>query len=306
QRRRLGGQYLQPRGQLGVPTRADRRPELHGTDGNGWPVRHRAPDEHPRFGGPGTGGVRTDHLIPAVRSVVPCRRRGPGPAAALRSIRARRPVTHHGLGGCRRSCGAVRHASSRPAAVAPPGAWSDVAHHRRRGGDIAEAAARSLTARSSLCEGCPRFMSAVAFLAEGQHLSFQRPTGALVRRSCAGWLVAFALGAAVAFAAGPTYELLGHEAPDFALHAVSGGNVRLSEHRGEVVVLSFWGSRCPPCREQLAALDKSLATYRSAGLQVYGINVDDDQSRALDFAHGETVSFALLLDPEKNVSRSYQ
>jgi len=149
-------------------------------------------------------------------------------------------------------------------------------------------------------------MSAVAFLAEGQHLSFQRPTGALVRRSCAGWLVAFALGAAVAFAAGPTYELLGHEAPDFALHAVSGGNVRLAEHRGEVVVLSFWGSRCPPCREQLAALDKSLATYRSAGLQVYGINVDDDQSRALDFAHGEAVSFALLLDPEKNVSRSYQ
>lgn len=39
---------------------------------------------------------------------------------------------------------------------------------------------------------------------------------------------------------------------------------------------------------------------------MYGINVDDDQSRALDFAHGEAVSFALLLDPEKNVSRSYQ
>lgn len=137
-------------------------------------------------------------------------------------------------------------------------------------------------------------------------MSFQRPTGAIARRSCAGWLVAFALSATVAFAAAPTYELLGHEAPDFALHAVSGGNVRLSEHRGEVVVLSFWGSRCPPCRAELAALDKSLATYRSAGLQVYGINVDDDQSRALDFAHGEAVSFALLLDPEKNVSRSYQ
>ena len=89
--------------------------------------------------------------------------------------------------------------------------------------------------------------------------------------------------AAVASAAGPAYELLGHEAPDFALHAVAGGNVRLSEHRGDVVVLSFWGSRCTPCRAQLAALDKSLGTYRSAGLQVYGINVDDDQTRALEF-----------------------
>lgn len=127
-----------------------------------------------------------------------------------------------------------------------------------------------------------------------------------MRRLCAGWLIAFALGAAVASAAEPVYGLLGHEAPDFALHAVSGGNVRLSEHRGDVVVLSFWSSRCAPCRAQLAALDKSLATYRSAGLQVYGINVDDDQTRALDFAHGQAVAFALLLDPEKNVSRSYQ
>jgi peroxiredoxin len=117
--------------------------------------------------------------------------------------------------------------------------------------------------------------------------------------------MAFALGAAVAFAAAPPFGLLGHDAPDFALHAVSGGNVRLSEHRGDVVVLSFWSSRCAPCRAQLAALDKSLATYRSAGLQVYGINVDDDQTRALDFAQGQSVAFALLLDPEKSVSRSY-
>jgi peroxiredoxin len=100
--------------------------------------------------------------------------------------------------------------------------------------------------------------------------------------------------------------LIGREAPDFALHAVAGGNVRLSEHRGDVVVLSFWGSRCTPCRAQLAALNKSLATYRSAGLQVYGINVDDDQTRALEFAHGQAVAFALLLDPAKNVSRTYE
>ena len=41
-------------------------------------------------------------------------------------------------------------------------------------------------------------------------------------------------------------------------------------------------------------------------MQVYGINVDDDQTRALSFAHGEAVTFPLLLDPEKAVSRSYQ
>jgi peroxiredoxin len=132
----------------------------------------------------------------------------------------------------------------------------------------------------------------------------KRPTTVLTRFGSWLWLAAVALCAPTL--ADPAYALLAHEAPDFALHAIAGGNVRLSEHRGDVVVLSFWGSRCTPCRGQLAALNRSLATYRSAGLQVYGINVDDDQSRALGFAHGEVVTFPLLLDPEKAVSRSYQ
>jgi peroxiredoxin len=153
-----------------------------------------------------------------------------------------------------------------------------------------------------------RLWAAVASFAEGQHLILQRPTGAVPRRLGPGWwwFVAIAFGTAVSMAAVPAYDLLGHEAPDFALHAVAGGNVRLSEHRGDVVVVSFWGSRCTPCRAQLASLDRSFSTYKSAGLQVYGINVDDNQTRALEFAHGQSVGFELLLDPEKNVSRSYQ
>jgi peroxiredoxin len=160
-----------------------------------------------------------------------------------------------------------------------------------------------------------------ASFAEGYFLSLQRPEGAMQRRLwrycamkssfgwrwrrvCAVWLAAIAF-CAPAFA-DSSYALLAQAAPDFALHAIAGGNVRLSEHRGDVVILSFWGSRCTPCRAQLAALNRTLGTYRSAGLQVYGINVDDDQSRALAFAHGEAVTFPLLLDPQKTVSRNYQ
>jgi peroxiredoxin len=114
------------------------------------------------------------------------------------------------------------------------------------------------------------------------------------------------LAAAAAAAAEPPYALLGQAAPDFALHAAAGDNVRLSEHRGEVVVLNFWSSRCTSCRTQLAALNRSFATYRSAGLSVYGVGVDDDPVQARDFARTAGVSFALLLDPAKDVSRSYQ
>jgi peroxiredoxin len=107
-------------------------------------------------------------------------------------------------------------------------------------------------------------------------------------------------------AAPPPYALIGTAAPDFALHAVRGGNVRLSEHRGEVVVLSFWSSRCGACRTQLTALNRSLATYQSAGLAIYGVGVDDEPAKALSFAKSAGVDFTLLLDPEKSVSRSYQ
>ena len=118
-----------------------------------------------------------------------------------------------------------------------------------------------------------------------------------------GCLSAWALQPAQAAA---PYRLLGREAPDFALHALVGSNVRLSEHRGEVVVLSFWGSRCSPCRMQLAALDQSLKTYSTVGLRVFGIGVDDDPTRSLEFAKGQSVEFPLLLDPTKDVSRRYQ
>src|SRR5689334_8586952 len=111
--------------------------------------------------------------------------------------------------------------------------------------------------------------------------------------------------AGVAMAATAPYSLIGKEAPDFALHALVGSNVRLSEHLGDVVVVSFWGSRCGPCATQLDALNRSLSTYQSVGLKVFGVSVDDDQVRALEYAKGQSVTFPLLLDPSKSVSRLY-
>ena len=97
----------------------------------------------------------------------------------------------------------------------------------------------------------------------------------------------------------------GLPAPDFALRAVAGPNVRLSEHIGQVVVLSFWGSDCDACRAQLEALEQDLSRYRAQGLRVYGVEVADDPVAALRFARGTRVTFPLLLDPAKTVARLY-
>lgn len=125
------------------------------------------------------------------------------------------------------------------------------------------------------------------------------------RRSLLLWLAALCFPAATP-AAEPAYRLLGTRAPDFALRATSGSNFRLSEHRGDVVLLTFWGSRCGQCGAQLAALSRIVDTYRSAGLAALAINVDDDQIAAAEFAISHPVSYPVLLDPAKSVARTYR
>jgi peroxiredoxin len=107
-------------------------------------------------------------------------------------------------------------------------------------------------------------------------------------------------------AAEPVYRLQGQPAPDFTLKATSGTNFRLSEYRGEVVLLSFWSSRCGQCGAQLSALSRLVDTYRSAGLAVLAVNVDDDQMAAAEFAVAHPVGFPMLLDPDKGVARTYR
>jgi len=111
-------------------------------------------------------------------------------------------------------------------------------------------------------------------------------------------IVAIVIGATTALAAPSAPSgLIGQPAPDFVLPAVAGSNVRLSEFRGQPVVISFWSSRCSDCAAQLTAMDRYYGTYRSAGLIVLGVSVED--------AHAHAASFPLLLDNTKGVSRSY-
>jgi peroxiredoxin len=125
-------------------------------------------------------------------------------------------------------------------------------------------------------------------------------------RRLSALLAATALAAVTSAAAQQPYVLAGQPAPDFTLPAGAGPNVRLSEHRGEVVVLSFWSSSCGSCRLQLQALGRSVGTYASAGLALYGVSVDDRPLDAEKYARDATVGFPLLLDADKSVARAYQ
>src|SRR5688572_688766 len=124
-------------------------------------------------------------------------------------------------------------------------------------------------------------------------------------------IAALALGCvlplfATSASAADRYELVGQQAPDLVAKGLTGENVRISEHRGEVVVVSFWSGRCNTCRAQLAALDRIARTYASAGLVVIGVNLDENTERAAEFARAQDVQFPLLIAAAPETGREYR
>ena len=94
-------------------------------------------------------------------------------------------------------------------------------------------------------------------------------------------------------------------APDFTLKSVSGDNVRLSEHRGDVILLNFWASWCGPCRQEMPLLEKIQERYNQLGFTVLGVNVDKDSALAEKMLKDVPVTFPVLLDNTGKVSASY-
>jgi len=113
----------------------------------------------------------------------------------------------------------------------------------------------------------------------------------------------FALLAAVSLAAS---SLEGTAAPDFALKSAGGENLRLSEYRGDVVMINFWATWCGPCRQEMPLLDDLYSRYERVGFRLLGVNIDDDSRRAMQMMEELGVSFPVLFDEKKEVSRLYQ
>jgi peroxiredoxin len=112
------------------------------------------------------------------------------------------------------------------------------------------------------------------------------------------------LGIAAASAA--PLNLIDRSAADFALPAVDGDNVRLSEYLGQPVIVLFWSSHCAVCAAQLAQLDRLYDTYSSSGLIVLAVSVDSDLPRAQRYARAHPTHFPLLLDAAQAVGRDYE
>jgi len=99
--------------------------------------------------------------------------------------------------------------------------------------------------------------------------------------------------------------LEGQSAPDFVLKSSAGDNLRLSEYRGDVVMINFWATWCGPCRQEMPLLDDLYSRYERVGFTLLGVNIDDDSRRAMKMIEELGVNFPVLFDDGKDVSKLY-
>lgn len=106
---------------------------------------------------------------------------------------------------------------------------------------------------------------------------------------------------------GKKQAIKGEEAPDFTLNDTNGSNVHLSDLRGKVVLIEFWATWCPPCRESIPAMNEIYKRYNEKGLVILGISVDKGQNVVEDlraFVREYSILYPVLID-SKNVNNLY-
>ena len=91
------------------------------------------------------------------------------------------------------------------------------------------------------------------------------------------------------------------EAPDFALVDMDGATRRLSELRGRPVIVNFWATWCPPCRDEMPSMQRAWLQFRGQGVAMVAINVGEDEEVIFPFTANYPVEFPLLLDHDGTV-----
>jgi peroxiredoxin len=95
-------------------------------------------------------------------------------------------------------------------------------------------------------------------------------------------------------------------APDFQLESLEGQSVRLSDLRGEVVLLNFWKTTCGPCILEIPLLLQVHEEWQAAGMTLLAVNIGESAETVTEFLQDkEFSSLPVLLDTEQTVAAQY-
>jgi cytochrome c biogenesis protein CcmG/thiol:disulfide interchange protein DsbE len=95
-------------------------------------------------------------------------------------------------------------------------------------------------------------------------------------------------------------------APDFTLTSFDGETVTLSDLRGQVVIINFWASWCPPCREEAAYLESTWRKYQNQGVFFIGVDYADTEKEALAYIDEFDITYFNGPDVGTRISQAYR
>jgi len=86
------------------------------------------------------------------------------------------------------------------------------------------------------------------------------------------------------------------QAPDFSLQDTNGKTHRLSDYRGKPVIINFWTTWCPPCREELPSMNRAWHQLKQEGIAMLAINMGEDEDTIFIFSADYPTDFPILMD----------
>ncbi|MEK6575854.1 MAG: TlpA disulfide reductase family protein [Chloroflexota bacterium] len=95
-------------------------------------------------------------------------------------------------------------------------------------------------------------------------------------------------------------------APDFSLTGFDGRTVALSQLRGQVVIINFWASWCPPCREEAAYLEQTWRKYQGQGVVFIGVDWVDTEKEALAYIDEFDITYPNGPDMGTRIAQAYR
>ncbi len=121
------------------------------------------------------------------------------------------------------------------------------------------------------------------------------------------WLVAGLIGVFVASSAAHSafaaQDLLNKQAPEFTLRDLNGQTLRLTDYRGNVVLLNFWATWCAPCQVEMPAFAAWQRQYGPQGLQVIGVSMDDNAAPARRLVERLKLNYPVAMGDERLAAR---
>ncbi|MFG3612499.1 peroxiredoxin family protein [Rummeliibacillus stabekisii] len=103
---------------------------------------------------------------------------------------------------------------------------------------------------------------------------------------------------------------IGQYAPDFTLKTLEGKKVKLSDYRGKKVILNFWATWCPPCKEEIPHMEKYYKSLnKKDNVEILAVNLtssDKSKEYIKEFAESYDITYPILLDKEGEQQKQYE